>query len=267
MAHIDSAIPGRGRGLRASSDLDYGVEVCASCESCRANRPITTLAGDIGAHLCEDELLASAADSAPFQALLKLCDDEKIRFPAMALKMASEGLQHPLGFNAYWKRVLDLRHAARGPEGLHPIHQTAYEHITGVLETALGQEPAQGLTQHSYTPGWMARLIGTLELNSMRCGQTACSVLFHTASLFNHSCSPNVGVDWVYDTEVNPPRAASASFKTLRPVRSGEELCITYHMPPDGASTTAREAATDLLRGNYGIDCGRSCQCYSNMKI
>mmetsp|Transcript_18216 Transcript_18216/g.29058 ORF Transcript_18216/g.29058 Transcript_18216/m.29058 type:complete len:119 (+) Transcript_18216:180-536(+) len=111
---------------------------------------------------------------------------------------------------------------------------------------------------NSYTERWFARTLGTLHINVIRCSQSGCSVLLESGSMFNHSCNPNVAVDWEVGGRDNndSSQALAAAFRSTRDISEGEELCISYAAPD-----MILDEKQQMLRFAYGIACGESCDC------
>ncbi|MEW5298204.1 MAG: hypothetical protein WDW36_001354 [Sanguina aurantia] len=75
-------------------------------------------------------------------------------------------------------------------------------------------------------------------------GGTLGSAIYLMASMFNHSCDPNIEVTF-------PAGDATAVFTAARDIEAGEELCITYI--DSGQAFAQRQTA---LEYTYGFKCG-----------
>ena len=121
-----------------------------------------------------------------------------------------------------------------------------------------------------FTLEWYARAVGTIALNAHRvegmvppsvwaeggADAAAGSAVFGTASLFNHSCVPNVAhTVWASPPEESGQRGTGGGgprlhFHATRSVRKGEELVIAYvDVELD------RAARRQHLLFNYGFGC------------
>ncbi|KAI0821912.1 SET domain-containing protein [Trametes gibbosa] len=88
--------------------------------------------------------------------------------------------------------------------------------------------------------------LGIFETNSLPCGKTRGgrrAGIFLTAARLNHSCRPNVARVWDQDTH-------QMTFRALRDVAEGEELCMNY---VDVLGTRAQRA--EELRTSFGFEC------------
>ncbi|GAB5360999.1 hypothetical protein AAMO2058_000676500 [Amorphochlora amoebiformis] len=170
---------GKGRGVRARLNVGKGVVVTDE-------KPIAVLASDIEYALRSDSLLANA-DVAP---IISLCKEHSVRYPAMALLMASKALQHSEGVEEYWVPVNDLSFARMGD--LPPIYQLLLKDIQDTIISSLGStSSAHVFVMSTYDHSWFARILGTLHINAARNHDTGSTVLLHAGSMFNHSCNPN----------------------------------------------------------------------------
>ncbi|KAJ3381579.1 hypothetical protein HDU84_005010 [Entophlyctis sp. JEL0112] len=100
---------------------------------------------------------------------------------------------------------------------------------------------------------WYAAQIMRLNLNAFECHFIASnsepvkgSCVYLTASLLNHSCVPNVTVDWNGSNEIE--------LKANVDLEPGSELFISYIGPVDPASDDSGNRQ-QFLRYNYGFTC------------
>lgn len=110
---------------------------------------------------------------------------------------------------------------------------------------------------------WLTDVVSACALNAFRPADAG-AALFGVPSFFNHSCAPNVGVEW---------SGAQGRWRALRPVGPGEELFISYATHGDARSSRAggEEAAAapenpqaaleEHLAWGYGVDCRTTCSC------
>ncbi|KAH9852353.1 SET domain-containing protein [Lenzites betulinus] len=101
---------------------------------------------------------------------------------------------------------------------------------------------------NAYKAGPRALLpaLGIFETNSLPCGKArgGCRAgLFLTAARLNHSCRPNIARVWDQD-------AQQMTFRALRDVAEGEELCMNY---VDVLGTRAQRA--EELQTSFGFEC------------
>ena len=79
------------------------------------------------------------------------------------------------------------------------------------------------------------------------------SVLLRLGSKFNHSCQPNVGFEWDFTKRM-------ALFRALRPIASGEELCVSYLVTGVELESLRVEERGRLLGLKCGME-GAICRC------
>ena len=196
----------------------------------------------------------------PQAMLQQRCAEYRIKYPLLALRMAASSLSR--GFASYWEPVSAL--CAATVEGDHKdgiphdwreeynlLAEALREGIAGDIEAVLEQ---------ALDVSWYARLMGRLHLNSFRVYSGTAgdlqnangSALYLLGSMFNHSCDPNVRVDF-------PHGDHRAHFVLTRAVEANEELCISYIAAEQERMTG--EQRQSALKFSHGFDCALSCSC------
>lgn len=87
---------------------------------------------------------------------------------------------------------------------------------------------------------WLSNALPTDDLPTPK------SAVFRYTCRFNHACRPNVYQHW-------NERLRAMTLHAIRPIRSGEELTISYLPFGDGAPRSSRQAS---LHGDFGFRCG-----------
>ncbi|KAI0628548.1 SET domain-containing protein [Trametes polyzona] len=88
--------------------------------------------------------------------------------------------------------------------------------------------------------------LGIFETNALPCGKARGgrrAGVFLTAARMNHSCWPNVGREWDEDAQL-------MTFRALRDIAEGDELCLNY---VDVVGTKAQRA--EELQRLFGFEC------------
>ncbi|KAJ3248071.1 hypothetical protein HDU78_002164 [Chytriomyces hyalinus] len=137
---------------------------------------------------------------------------------------------------------------------LHAIPQEwadDYNRISNVLLTGKGLSDLFPLS-------WYADQLTRLNLNSIACHfsntdntqRMEGTAVYLTAAMMNHSCLPNVRVDWFNDNTIR--------VIADRDIEEGEELSISYVGPVDVASAREEDVLAkrkEFFRFNYGFVC------------
>jgi SET domain len=103
-------------------------------------------------------------------------------------------------------------------------------------------EQRQFLSLHNKFPG-KHPFSGIVKTNALPCGSgSTIGGIYPTICLINHSCLSNAHQSWNSDTN-------SETIHAIRPIRSGEEITISYDA---GGSYASRHT---LLKAAFGFDC------------
>ena len=251
--------------LPLASPAAGGTCGSAGCDvAAAAFRPWEVLCGDFG------RLRAVLADGSGGGGTGR---EPKRRHPLMAARLAARAMQGEVqgdaeGVAAY--RALEgLTFPRRDPGDPMDVERAEFEALKADLAPLVATSGAggRGLPQWFGLP-WYARVVGTIALNAHRvetmlppsawasgmAEDAAGSAVYGLASLFNHSCVPNVAhTAWAApgdDALASPSVGPRLHFFATRPVRKGEELVIAYTDVEQG-----REARREHLRFNYGFEC------------
>eukprot|EP00638_Chattonella_subsalsa_P002452 CAMPEP_0117759892 /NCGR_PEP_ID=MMETSP0947-20121206/16276_1 /TAXON_ID=44440 /ORGANISM="Chattonella subsalsa, Strain CCMP2191" /LENGTH=259 /DNA_ID=CAMNT_0005580421 /DNA_START=176 /DNA_END=955 /DNA_ORIENTATION=+ len=112
------------------------------------------------------------------------------------------------------------------------------------------QDPGSGCLSF-FTDQWYASMIGRLHLNAISFKPHS-SAVYGLPSFFNHSCDPNVVVEF---------DGAVASFIAHRDIQEGEECSISYYHSENSKTKIPTKEVEQHLYWNYGFQCSKSCTC------
>ena len=278
------ALDNKGRGVVALRPLGAGTLALAEepfashrglitgvCNFCLKKLPVEQSRVHTCKHTGEEYCSAMCKNRAwtrfgrtlkavPQATLQQRCAEYRIKFPLLALRMAASSLSR--GFASYWEPVSAL--CAATVEGDHTdgIPQDWHEEYN-LLAEAMREGVAgdiEAVLEQALDASWYARLMGRLHLNSFRVySGTAADVqnangsaLYLLGSMFNHSCDPNVRVDF-------PHGDHRAHFVLTRAVEANEELCVSY-IAAEQERMTAEQRQSALMF-SHGFDCASSCSC------
>eukprot|EP00898_Chlorokybus_atmophyticus_P005000 jgi/Chlat1/5500/Chrsp360S00834 len=248
-AVVAQSCTGGGRGLYAAEDLpasrrlfaekpvlaypsrDRLHEVCYHCLKpllyCQS--PMKHDDGAIGVLFCSKECVAEAQymrveAATDLKLFAEHCSSEGLKLPWLTARFAfacMAGMLDP-------QHLSPLSYVNIPTQGSDkPAHPqqwvTEYELLSGAI-AATGSRP----DQHSFfTLDWYASVMARLHINVFRVDvpmpgvpHGVGSAAYLLASLFNHSCVPNVEQQWT--------ATATPTFNARFDVKKGEELCISY---------------------------------------
>eukprot|EP00949_MAST-11_sp_MAST-11-sp1_P002555 g2555.t1 len=187
----------------------------------------------------------------PGERLLEYCAAHNVRYPLIARDLVAGSLLSGKEFMPYWARINALCYATPlEEEGDTDVKDPSWEEEYGLLAEAyryvLGEDAFTKIFSTVLDYSFYEALMRRLHINMMRLSSPSHApaiALFHTASLLNHSCVPNVTVDF---------SCGEATFSTSRDVETGEELSLCYLAEPDAMSVEDR---VEELYTNYGFRC------------
>ena len=260
-------LPGRGRGLLAADSLAAGAEIlrcvpmaqvlkepaaAACCAQCCGALPAAVPAGAAKPALC------SAACSAAFAArggdMLHRCDLRELdaiheeqgrKFPLLVAHLLAHLLADLKNgtLPSAWP-PLELCHAVLEPAAMPQVEREHAALHTAFAAAGLADAPTLELLLPLQR---YAQLLGAAQLNAFELctsrGLRISCLLPAPASLFNHSCEPNVLISCADDHEVG--------FVMEREAAPEEELCISY-VDLERPGSERRH----LLLHKYGFECG-----------
>ena len=138
------------------------------------------------------------------------------------------------------KRILSEKPLFTTPN-LSPI-SLMESNVATKLKTLSKTQLRQFLSLHNNFPG-KHPFSGTVKTNALPCGPgSEIGGIYPTICLINHSCLSNAHHSW--NSETN-----SETIHAIRPIRSGEEITISYDT---GGSYNSRRT---LLKDAFGFDC------------
>ncbi|KAI8619005.1 hypothetical protein BC830DRAFT_1106075 [Chytriomyces sp. MP71] len=176
-------------------------------------------------------------------------------YPALVTRLVSLSLADLLATgslaNSYNLFAPLLKAKAKPVHALPEVWKEEYEHMARVLLQGKG-------LRDMFTMEWYADQMTRLNLNSIAAAFTPRgasspvegTTVYLTAAMLNHSCLPNVRVDWYQDNEI----------KVIadRDIDAGDELSISYSGPVDLATARDENALAErreFFRFNYGFVC------------
>eukprot|EP00308_Calcidiscus_leptoporus_P004858 CAMPEP_0119355144 /NCGR_PEP_ID=MMETSP1334-20130426/4007_1 /TAXON_ID=127549 /ORGANISM="Calcidiscus leptoporus, Strain RCC1130" /LENGTH=274 /DNA_ID=CAMNT_0007368871 /DNA_START=78 /DNA_END=902 /DNA_ORIENTATION=- len=259
------AVAGRGRGAVARGHVHQGTSLlvctpiaavlkqaagaaCSYCAQC-----MRAMAEGSADRYCGTECARSAtargadilarADLRPLERLQK---EQGRKFPLLAAQLLANllnGLKVARAPPSAWSHAMELCHAVLHPEAL--------AQVTGEHATLLHAFADAGIAPISTLELLMplsrySQILGACQLNAFELrlshGALISCLLPSTASMFNHSCTPNILVHAGETTETH--------FIAAEDIAAGDELCISY--AELGLPCVERQA---IFQFKYGFAC------------
>eukprot|EP00873_Tetraselmis_striata_P003751 jgi/Tetstr1/424015/TSEL_014626.t1 len=269
----------RPRLLYPAADRLHSV--CYTClKHLPASAPVTSaghaFCGQPCAAAAEDSFLAVEA-AADLEPLAEHCAGTGERFPLLAARLACEVIQHDAAGPAAktqdapdsWLRTLCFVSTPDVPKEWQDAWYVMAAGLMHVRPAGLTVNRMQWLLRERVGVQWFADVLSRMHLNvfkvtyprplsadgfvslrdmgsadlaDMLGGQSG-TAAYRLASLFNHSCEPNVDVNF-------PQQDAEIVLTAARDIAEGEQLFVSYI-----DSTQAYEQRQKYLKWAYGFRC------------
>ena len=182
----------------------------------------------------------------------RYCAAHNVRYPLIARDLVAGSLLSGKEFMPYWARINALCYATPlEEEGDTDVKDPSWEEEYGLLAEAyryvLGEDAFTKIfstvLDYSFYEALMRGCTSSAKVELSSPSHT-CNRAVHTTSLLNHSCVPNVTVDFSC--------GEGYIFDVARCVETGEELSLCYLAEPDAMSVEDR---VEELYTNYGFRC------------